>query len=257
MFVVIRHGASTAAVTHTTPTYNGVNLTQVGDPIYDANSANTTRRFSLWKMVDPPTGSNTLAGGFSASVTQYSVTAVVAQDAEDINGASLAAIENQSSSTNMDLTITAGAATSLVYVTVMSAGSADPFTPQGVTEVEDSDTDATTTNHHFATGYASATGSSQTLGFDSGTAAGWGGLALEVTALSAASFPSAPTNPTATPVSASQIDLSWDALTGATGYDIERDGEVIVSNHATTSYSDTGLLPGTEYDYRVRGIKDS
>lgn len=67
-------------------------------------------------------------------------------------------------------------------------------------------------------------------------------------------FPDAPTGLTATPVSSSQIDLAWDALTGAGGYDIERDGVLIVHDHQSTSYSDTGLDPSTEYDYRVRGV---
>jgi len=57
-----------------------------------------------------------------------------------------------------------------------------------------------------------------------------------------------------TAASPSQIDLVWDAETGAGGYDIERDGVVIVEDHGSTSYSDMGLTPSTEYDYRVRGV---
>lgn len=49
-----------------------------------------------------------------------------------------------------------------------------------------------------------------------------------------------------------RIDLAWDAYPDATGYDIERDGSVILTNHSTTTYSNTGLDPSTEYDYRVR-----
>lgn len=61
-----------------------------------------------------------------------------------------------------------------------------------------------------------------------------------------------PTGLQATAVSASQIDLSWDEVSGATGYDIERDSAVIVADHQSTSYSDTGLAGATEYTYRVR-----
>jgi hypothetical protein len=61
-----------------------------------------------------------------------------------------------------------------------------------------------------------------------------------------------PTGLTATAVSTSQIDVSWDAVPGATGYDLERDGAIIVANHGSTSYSDTGLSSATEYTYRVR-----
>lgn len=65
----------------------------------------------------------------------------------------------------------------------------------------------------------------------------------------------APTGLTATPVSPSQINLAWDAVTGASAYDIERDGVVVVFDHPTTSYPDTGLSPGVEYDYRVRAVE--
>jgi len=62
----------------------------------------------------------------------------------------------------------------------------------------------------------------------------------------------APTNLVAATIDDDSISLSWDAYSGATGYDIERDSVVIVTNHPTTSYTDMGLDPGTSYDYRVR-----
>jgi hypothetical protein len=63
-----------------------------------------------------------------------------------------------------------------------------------------------------------------------------------------------PANLVATAISATSIDLSWDAYAGATGYSVERNGVVLVDDHATTSYSDTGLAAGTSYDYRVRAV---
>ena len=65
--------------------------------------------------------------------------------------------------------------------------------------------------------------------------------------------PSVPTNLTATAVSSSQINLSWTASTdnvGVTGYNIYRGG-VKIGTAATTSYSDSGLLPSTAYAYVV------
>lgn len=59
---------------------------------------------------------------------------------------------------------------------------------------------------------------------------------------------------TATPVSATQIDLSWIAVALAAGYDIERDGVVIATDVVGTSYSDTSLTPGATYTYRARSV---
>jgi chitodextrinase len=65
--------------------------------------------------------------------------------------------------------------------------------------------------------------------------------------------PSAPSGLVATPVSTSQIDLTWEAATdnvGVTGYAIERNGAP-VATAATTSFSDTGLNPDSTYCYRI------
>jgi hypothetical protein len=62
-----------------------------------------------------------------------------------------------------------------------------------------------------------------------------------------------PTGLTATPVTSSRIDLAWTAVSGATGYDVERNS-VIVASPATNAYSDTGLSPSTLYSYRVRSV---
>ena len=51
-----------------------------------------------------------------------------------------------------------------------------------------------------------------------------------------------------------RIDLTWNAQAGAVGYDIERGGSVIVFDHVTNSYADTGLDPDVEYTYRVRAV---
>jgi hypothetical protein len=74
--------------------------------------------------------------------------------------------------------------------------------------------------------------------------------------------PAAPSNLVATPVSMSQIDLTWtDASNNETGFVIERsldgvDGWTQVAAPAanTTSYNDGGLLAGTKYHYRVRAL---
>ncbi len=51
-------------------------------------------------------------------------------------------------------------------------------------------------------------------------------------------------------------DLSWNAVTGATGYSIYRRAEtakdfVLCGNTQSTTYTDIGLTPGTVYEYKV------
>ena len=80
--------------------------------------------------------------------------------------------------------------------------------------------------------------------------AGIGGSASDTTP------PSTPDNLQATAISASQIDLSWDASTddvGVTGYMIYRDGTQIDTT-ASSTYQDTGLSASTSYMYTVSAI---
>ncbi|MFD0712523.1 glycosyl hydrolase family 8 [Paenibacillus sp. GCM10027626] len=65
--------------------------------------------------------------------------------------------------------------------------------------------------------------------------------------------PSAPVNLRAESVSSTRIDLKWTASTdnlGVAGYKIFRDGKEIAET-TDTFYSDTGLSPGTLYQYYV------
>ena len=73
--------------------------------------------------------------------------------------------------------------------------------------------------------------------------------------------PTVPGTLTATPVSSTQINLSWVASTdnvGVTGYQVERCQGAGCSNFALvtsvtgTTYSNTGLTASTAYSYRVR-----
>ncbi len=48
-----------------------------------------------------------------------------------------------------------------------------------------------------------------------------------------------------------QIKVTWDSVSGASGYEIEVDG-VVVDNGANTTYMHTNLMPNTEHAYRVR-----
>ncbi len=65
--------------------------------------------------------------------------------------------------------------------------------------------------------------------------------------------PTVPSNLSATPISAAQVNLSWTASTdnvAVTGYKIFR-AAVQVATSTVTSFSDTGLSPNTTYTYSV------
>jgi len=64
-------------------------------------------------------------------------------------------------------------------------------------------------------------------------------------------LPAVPTGLTATAVSPTQINLTWNASTaGVAGYDVCR-GEATLATTTGTSFQHTGLTPGTTYNYRV------
>lgn len=69
-----------------------------------------------------------------------------------------------------------------------------------------------------------------------------------------------PASFTATPASSSQINLSWGAVTNATGYVVDRATNsgfttgvaLAIYSGSGTSYNDTGLSASTAYYYRIR-----
>ena len=69
--------------------------------------------------------------------------------------------------------------------------------------------------------------------------------------------PNAPATLTATAQSTSVINLSWSSVAEATSYNVYR-GLSKIANVATgTTYSDTGLNPGTEYCYTVTSVNSA
>lgn len=80
-----------------------------------------------------------------------------------------------------------------------------------------------------------------------GTLGSW---STPLTVLTLAATPPVPTNIVASS-SMSVIQVSWDAVLGATGYDVEVDG-VITDNGTGLAFASTGLAPGSTHKYRVR-----
>ncbi|HEX8615551.1 MAG TPA: PHB depolymerase family esterase [Telluria sp.] len=58
--------------------------------------------------------------------------------------------------------------------------------------------------------------------------------------------------------SASSIALSWSAASGASGYNVYRNGSKVTPTPVTsTSYTDTGLAPSTSYSYQASSVAGS
>jgi chitodextrinase len=65
--------------------------------------------------------------------------------------------------------------------------------------------------------------------------------------------PTTPTGLSATAISSSQVNLSWNASSdnvGVGGYEVLRDGAQIATS-STASYSDTSVQPNSSYTYRI------
>ena len=74
-----------------------------------------------------------------------------------------------------------------------------------------------------------------------------------------AQAPARPTNLVVVAASASQLDVTWtDASTNETGFKIERRrgsgswSQIATAARNATTYTDSGLVSGAQYTYRVR-----
>ncbi len=96
----------------------------------------------------------------------------------------------------------------------------------------------------------------ESTGVQSVTVSGAGGLSATLSGITVKA--PAPTNLAAAVVSSSEIDLSWTASAGATGYTVQSSLNgttwTTVGTTATgvTSFKDTGLSSGTTYEFRVQ-----
>lgn len=67
--------------------------------------------------------------------------------------------------------------------------------------------------------------------------------------------PATPTGLTAAAASASQINVAWNTVSGATSYDLEADG--VSKSGVTSPFAHTGLTAGSTHAYRVRAVNSA
>jgi autotransporter-associated beta strand protein len=109
---------------------------------------------------------------------------------------------------------------------------------------------------------AMATVATMGMGVTSNVAGTLCPASLDSVSVLGAGMPNAPSGVTASTASQSQLNLSWTAASGATGYQVWRSaaGTGIYSLLGTatgTTYQDSGLPAGTSYDYLVRTTSSS
>jgi chitodextrinase len=74
----------------------------------------------------------------------------------------------------------------------------------------------------------------------------WG----QLTSQQPVGIPAVPEDLAGTAVSSSVINVSWQASSGATGYDLEIDG--VTKSNVTSPYSHTGLSANSTHKYKIR-----
>lgn len=65
----------------------------------------------------------------------------------------------------------------------------------------------------------------------------------------------APANLVAKALDETSVQLSWDAVTGAKGYNVYRDGVLVAEALSSTSYTDNNLQSDTQYAYTVAAVR--
>jgi chitinase len=136
--------------------------------------------------------------------------------------------------------------------------------PSGTSVASAWDADVTSTGTHWTARNKSwngalAPGASVSFGFN-GSGSGspstcrLNGGGCDGTSVPGDTAPSAPGTPTASGITDTSVKLTWPAATddkGVKNYDVLRDG-ARVATVTNTSYTDTGLTPGTDYSYSVQ-----
>jgi len=138
-----------------------------------------------------------------------------------------------------------------VYRSTTSGGSYKPIDSVGASEYSDTTGLAPDTTYYYVVTAETDAGESN---YSEEASATTEGGPVEPPAP-----PAAPSDLSATAVSSSQIDLTWqDNANNEKGFKIERGPVQIDTVGANvTSYSDTGLDPLTTYTYRVRAYNDA
>jgi glucose/arabinose dehydrogenase/chitodextrinase len=235
-------------------TYNGASLTKVREDNEMTNNVYS----SLWYLVNPPAGANTITVTYGGAVTEAFGMAASFSGVDQTSPVDANAGFTHYGVMTLNQAITTFANDAWI-VDVQYAGADGSATPtSGQTALTSQAIAVGRSNDRAlmtAKGPISPAGAANTSYSYSESSQ----VALSIVALKPAAGlpdttpPSVPANLIAAATSTTAINLSWTASTddrGVSGYKIYRDGNYINST-AATSYSDTGLAPSTTYSYSV------
>jgi fibronectin type 3 domain-containing protein len=255
--VIVGWNSTSGAVTSMTDSSGNVYARAIG---LTAGTALTQSIYYAKNIVAAAAGANRVAVAFSPAVAMPDVRILEYRGIDTTNPVDSAVGGSGSSATSSSGTAVTTNATDLliagnmVFTSTRTAGTG--YNSRVITNPDGDvaeDRVVTATGSYSATASLSSSGPwvMQLVAF---RAAAGGGT-------SDTTSPTAPTSLVGTPISTSQINLTWTASTdnvGVTGYRVERCQGAGCTNYsqiatpAGTAYSDTGLSASTSYSYRVR-----
>jgi chitodextrinase len=249
--IAINGGASATSSTNVTLTLSatdaGSSVTQMrfsnGGTFSAPESFAATRNWTL----SSGDGVKTVAVQYSDASSNWSpsFTDTIALDSTAPTISSVTATNIGESSATITWLTNEGATSRVEYGTTLSYGQSTPQQSQLVTSHSVALANLTrNTTYNYRVRSIDAGGNERISANSSFTTAGADTQA-----------PTTPTNVGATAFSSSVIDLSWAASTDDVGpitYGVLRNGNLVASGVATTTYRDSGLAPATTYSYTVR-----
>ena len=196
------------------------------------------------------TGTSKSDTGLSAGSRYYYVVSAMNGSGESVDSAESNAVTKPSTPSGLTATATSSSRINLAWAGVAGATSymLKRATTQGGPYVTVSN--GSSAVNHFDVGLLAGT-----QYFYIVSAANDGGESGDSAEVSAFTNPAGPIGLTASAASDTQIDLTWNAVTGATSYDLKRSttsgGPYTTASGGLTTlnFSDTGRTPGTEYHY--------
>ena len=218
-----------------------------------------------WGQITSSIGANVTSysnfAGLSAGIHVY----YRLRAKNDTNGLKVSAYSNVADNWTRPAALTALTATAVSGTQVQLnwesvTGESGFKIERSLTGAADSWTTVTTLNQADVTSHTESGLSPQTHYYFQVHSSNDGGNAGHSNTVNLLTLPATPTGLGAEAASCTQLNLSWNSVSGVTGYKLERSPDntpnswtqITTTTLSVTTFSDTGLTTGTRYYYRVR-----